>query len=62
VPELYLSGFANADGRCFVVDALIRKAFTTSPANIAAERDFNKVEADGVPLTRWERSLGISRA
>jgi len=58
VPEMYLSGFANALGQCSVTDAQRRKTFSTSPANIAAERDYNAIEADGVPLDALEKELG----
>jgi hypothetical protein len=58
VPQMYLSGFAGANGQCFAVDASTRKTFTSSPANIAAERDFNKVEAEGVPPDALEKELG----
>ncbi len=58
VPQMYLSGFANADRQCFVVDASTRKSFIASPAKIAAERDFNRIDADGVPPDALEKELG----
>jgi Protein of unknown function (DUF4238) len=57
VPQMYLSGFANANGQCFVFDAERRRTFTTSPANIAAERDYNAIEADGIPPDALEKEL-----
>jgi hypothetical protein len=58
VPQMYLTGFANNKGQCFVVDASTRKTFTSSTANIAAERDYNKIEAQGVPADALEKELG----
>jgi hypothetical protein len=55
---MYLTGFANDKDQCFVVDASTRKAFTVSTANIAAERDYNKIEAEGVPADALEKELG----
>ncbi|GAC1413231.1 MAG: hypothetical protein NVSMB6_15240 [Burkholderiaceae bacterium] len=51
VPQCYLKGFArnrSKNARLFVVDALSRKSFVTRPANVAAERDFNRIEVDEV--------------
>jgi hypothetical protein len=58
VPQLYLTGFANEKGQCFVVDASTRKSFTASTANIAAERDYNKIDVEGVPADALEKELG----
>jgi Protein of unknown function (DUF4238)/Ribosomal protein L7/L12 dimerisation domain len=58
VPQMYLTGFANDKDQCFVVDASTRKPFTSSTANIAAERDYNKIEAQGVPADALEKELG----
>src|ERR1700730_7576558 len=58
VPQMYLSGFANAKGQLWASDASIRKAFPVGPANIAAERDWNKIEIDGVPRDALEKELG----
>jgi len=55
---MYLTGFANDKDQCFVVDAATRKAFTASTANIAAERDYNKIEVKGVPADALEKELG----
>jgi hypothetical protein len=50
VPQCYLRGFAsdNKSPSLFVVDLISKQSFTTSPRNIAAERDFNRIELDGV--------------
>ena len=58
VPQMYLTGFANNKDQCFVIDALTRRAFTASTANIAAERDYNKIEAEGIPADALEKELG----
>jgi Protein of unknown function (DUF4238)/Ribosomal protein L7/L12 dimerisation domain len=58
VPQMYLTGFANDKDQCFVVDASTRKQFTSSTTNIAAERDYNKIEAQGVPADALEKELG----
>jgi hypothetical protein len=58
VPQMYLTGFSNDKDQCFVVDASTRKPFTSSTANIAAERDYNKIEAQGVPADALEKELG----
>jgi Protein of unknown function (DUF4238) len=58
VRAISLTGFTNDKDQYFVVDASARKAFTTSTANIAAERDYNKVEAEGIPADALEKALG----
>ncbi|MGT2440884.1 DUF4238 domain-containing protein [Bradyrhizobium betae] len=58
VPQMYLSGFANASGQLWASDASIPKAFRAGSANIAAERDWNKLEIDGVPADALEKELG----
>jgi hypothetical protein len=58
VPQMYLTGFANDKDQCFVVDASTRKSFPSSTANIAAERDYNMIEAQGVPADALEKELG----
>jgi hypothetical protein len=54
---MYLSGFANAAGQLYAVDVEERRCFTPTPANIAAERNFNTIEARGVPPDALEREL-----
>jgi len=58
VPQMYLSGFANAKGQLWASDASIPKTFTVGPANIAAERDWNEIDIDGVPKDALEKELG----
>ncbi len=57
VPQMYLSGFADSGGQLYAIDAKERKYFKPTPANIAAERDFNKIEAEGVPPDALEKEL-----
>ena len=58
VPQMYLSGFANAKGQLWANDASIPKTFAVGPANIAAERDWNEIAIDGVPKDALEKELG----
>ncbi|MCA8299070.1 DUF4238 domain-containing protein [Burkholderia sp. AU30198] len=49
VPQCYLKGFTHdrrKDSRLYVVDARRRRDFYTTPSNIAAERDFNRIDGD----------------
>jgi hypothetical protein len=55
---MYLAGFANAKGQNWTADASTGKAFGTAPENIAAERDWNKIDYDGVPGDALEKELG----
>ncbi|MYM92325.1 DUF4238 domain-containing protein [Duganella vulcania] len=51
IPQCYLKGFAKSrskNAQLFVVDAITRASFVTSPRNVASARDFNRVEAEGV--------------
>lgn len=58
VPQMYLSGFANAKGQIWASDASIPKTFPVGPANIAAERDWNEIDIEGVPKDALEKELG----
>ena len=51
VPQLYLRGFCRDQKRekLFVIDGVEKRAFTTRPRNVAAERDFNRVDIVGLP-------------
>jgi hypothetical protein len=57
VPEMYLDGFTGRRGQLFVVDAQRRRSFRSKPKGIAAERDFNLIEAYGVPPDALEQEL-----
>lgn len=61
VPRGYLAGFTDdgtRDGRLFVSDLVSRSIFQTRPRNVAAERDFNRIDADGQDPDALERALG----
>ncbi|XYJ92598.1 DUF4238 domain-containing protein (plasmid) [Cupriavidus necator] len=50
VPQCYLKGFArnrSKNAQLFVVDTKTKRAFVTTPRNLAAQRDFNRVEIPG---------------
>jgi hypothetical protein len=52
VPQCYLKGFVKdrKKPKLFVVDCKERRSFSTSPDNVAAERDFHRIDA--TPRTR----------
>ena len=61
VPQGYLAGFTDEgtiDGRLTVFDLVSRKTFRTRPRNVAAQRDFNRVDLEGRTADVLERSLG----
>ncbi|WP_066212851.1 DUF4238 domain-containing protein [Blastomonas sp. CCH5-A3] len=50
VPQYYLKGFAkprSKDGKLTVFDLKDRKGFVTRPRNVAARRDYNRIEIEG---------------
>ncbi|KQM20096.1 hypothetical protein ASE73_04950 [Sphingomonas sp. Leaf24] len=50
VPQFYLKGFAkprSKDGKLVVFDLKDRKNFVTRPRNVAAKRDYNRVDIEG---------------
>lgn len=49
VPQCYLKGFAKDPDKpkLFVIDGKERRTFCTAPANVAAERDFHRIEVEG---------------
>lgn len=49
IPQVYLKGFTkdrNKASQLYVVDCVARRSFNTLPANIGAQRDFNRVEVE----------------
>lgn len=60
VPRFYLERFACAHrkGRLLVLDASTRKHFHAKPEDLTVERDFNRVDADGVEPDALEAALG----
>jgi hypothetical protein len=63
VPQCYLKGFTRHrdDPKLFVIDAKERRCFRTSPANVAAERDFHKIDAEGFLLMRSKTRSPVSK-
>jgi hypothetical protein len=60
VPQFYLRGFThtrNRQGKIFVVDAIAEKSFETVARNIAAEKDFNRLDIEGIEPDSLEKSL-----
>ncbi|SAK53330.1 hypothetical protein AWB82_01801 [Caballeronia glebae] len=50
VPQCYLKRFTSTGSKkaqIFVLDAQTQRSFVTTPQNVAAERDFNRIELDG---------------
>lgn len=60
VPQAYLAAFTSTglkDGQFCVLDVQTGRAFRTSPLNVAAERDFNRVDVEGHSPDAIERAL-----
>lgn len=59
VPQCYLKGFVANRGKpkLFVVDAKERRSFSTSPINVAVERDFHRIDIDGHALDALENAF-----
>lgn len=58
VPQFYLRGFSNGAGRraqVYVADLAEEKVFTANIRNIAAARDFDRVEVAGHPADALEK-------
>lgn len=61
VPQCYLKGFAKSSSKnaqLYVVDSVNDKAFMTTPRNVASERDFNRVDVEGVAPDHVESGYG----
>lgn len=57
VPQFYLRGFVGEKDGLFVVDRPSRKTFRTTPKNVAAMRDFNRVDVAGMDQNVVEKAL-----
>lgn len=59
VSQCYLKGFATRrrKPKLFVIDAKNRTSFTTSPSNVGVERDFHRIDADGLQPDALENAL-----
>jgi hypothetical protein len=72
VPRCYLKGFTREKtkgAKLFVVDFVGGKSYWTSPRNVGAQTDFNRVEIPGQPpdaleraLSKFDSELGIALA
>lgn len=62
VPQAYLAAFTdegNKGGRFFVLEVRTGRSFNTSPKNVAAEKDFNRVDIEGKPPDVIEQALSL---
>lgn len=60
VPQAYLAAFTNTGakrGQFWVMDVESGRAFRTSPTNVAAQRDFNRVDVEGRSPDAVENAL-----
>ena len=59
ISQGYLRGFVRAPVKTqiYTYDFKLKRSFTTNTANVAAERDFNAIDADGVPKDALENAL-----
>ena len=64
VPQGYLAGFTDTgtrEGRLYVLDLQTQKAFATRPRNVAAQRDFNRIDVEDQRPDALNKHLEISR-
>lgn len=60
LPQAYLAAFTDdgtQDSQFFVLDVESGRRFSTSPKNVAVERDFNRVDIEGVSPDAIEQAL-----
>lgn len=60
LPQSYLAAFTDTglkDGQFSVLDIQTGRSFRTSPLNVGAERDFNRVDIEGRPPDAIENAL-----
>ena len=60
VPRVYLSAFTSdgtKNGRLAVLNKETGESFSTTPQNVAAERDFNRVDVPRQPIDALENAL-----
>jgi hypothetical protein len=65
VPQFYLKGFAalrSKDAKLNVYDLQDRRQFQTKPRNVAAQRDYNRVDVKGVDPNHVETGLASVEA
>lgn len=60
LPQGYLAGFTDTgekEGKLYALEIKTARGFKTSPKNIAAERDFNRIDIDGKDPDVIEKAL-----
>src|SRR5437763_189414 len=60
IPRCYLKGFTatrNKDAQLLVVDVSTRKIFVTTSRNVAAEKDFNRLDIPNIPPDALENDM-----
>src|SRR5258708_662132 len=60
VSQTYLARFTadgHKDSKLYIVDLDQRKVFSTTPANVCKQRDFNRVESADLPPDALETGL-----
>jgi hypothetical protein len=60
LPQAYLAAFTRTgskDDQFFVLDVHSGRPFSTSPINVAVERDFNRVDIEGRSIDAIEQAL-----
>lgn len=60
LPQSYLAAFTTSgtkEGQLFALDVKKKRTFHTSPTNVAAERDFNRIDIDGHSQDAIENAL-----
>ena len=58
IPQCYLRAFArnsSKNSKLLAIDLESKTAFGTSPKNVAVQRDFNRVDLDGLPMDALEQ-------
>ena len=59
MPQCYLKGFVRdrRKPKLFVIDGKEHRSFPTAPVNVAAERDFHRIEAEGYEPDTLEKGF-----
>jgi hypothetical protein len=60
LPQAYLASFTRTGQKgdqFFIFDVQSGSSFCTSPLNIAVEKDFNRIDIEGVPIDAIESEL-----
>jgi hypothetical protein len=57
VPQFYLRGFVGEKGLLFVTDRETKKPYRTKPHGVAGQRDFNRIDVEGMDPNAVEKAL-----